>query len=160
MRKWFVLSMAMVFGLAGWTLAAGKMKKMSAKDRMLGFYQDVINAHNTDAIAKYVTDDFVDHNPDPGQKQGMAGLQEAFQGMFAAFPDVQVKVEDVVVQGNMVVARITMTGTQKGDYMGMKASGKSFSIGGIDMVKLKNGKATDRWGYFDNMAMMAQLSGK
>lgn len=161
MSKWLVLSLALVFGLSGWALAEGKMmKKMSAKDRMLGFYRDVINAHNVDAIADYVTDDFVDHNPDPDQKQGLAGLQAAFKGMFMAFPDIQVKVEEVVAQGNMVVARVTMTGTQKGDYMGMKASGRSFSMGGMDMIKLKDGKATDRWGYFDSMAMMAQLSPK
>ena len=56
MRKWLVLSMALIFGLSGWALAEGKMmKKMSNKDRMLGFYKDVINAHNTDAIADYVT---------------------------------------------------------------------------------------------------------
>lgn len=146
-------------------LALASMGQVSAKDmaqynkeRMRGFYKDVVNAHKAAAIADYCTKDFRDHNPDPGQKQGMKGLQGAFQAMFDAFPDLHVTVEQMVAEGDLAVARVTMTGTQKGEYMGMPASGKRFKMGGIDIVKIKDGKATERWGYFDGAAMMEQLS--
>lgn len=152
----WLLALVLVVGAA----MAADMKMMSNKDRMLGFYKDVFNAHNPAAIDGYVTKDFVDHNPDPGQKQGMQGLKDAFTALFKAFPDVHVDVVKTVVEGDTVVARIIMTGTQKGEYMGMPASGKRFKIGGMDMVKIKDGKATDRWGYFDAMTMMDQLAPK
>ena len=163
MRKGLWLASALILFVSGMA-SAGDMKmdaKLSAKntERLRGFYRDVMSAHNLEAISQYCTDDFVDHNPDPGQKQGMEGLKAAFKAMFTAFPDLKVQVLKTVAEGDIAVAHITVTGTQKGEYMGMPASGKKFKMGGIDMVKInKDGKATDRWGYVDAIAMMQQLS--
>ena len=161
MKKALALGLGLALMTSG--LASAKDAKSTAeanKEKLKGFYKEVFNAHNPDAISNYCTDKFVDHNPDPGQKQGMEGLKAAFKGLFAAFPDIHVSVEQVVVEGDLAVARITMSGTQKGEYMGMPASGKHFKMGGIDIVKIKDGKATDRWGYFDGAAMMEQLAPK
>jgi hypothetical protein len=50
-----------------------------------------------------------------------------------------------------------MTGTNSGPMGNMPATNKKINIKGIDIVALKDGKATQRWGYFDNMAMMMQM---
>jgi len=165
-----IVALVLGLALAGSALAGDKMDKKDGKsccmmgsygDQLKGFYKDVMNAHKVDAVDNYCAANFTDHNPDPGQKAGLAGLKEAFKGMFAAFPDLKVKVEQVVEQGEFVTARVTMSGTQKGEFMGMPASGKKFKIQGFDMVKInKDGKATDRWGNFDQASMMQQLTPK
>jgi steroid delta-isomerase-like uncharacterized protein len=154
--------------LAGSALAGDKKKEgmdccATAKnaDTMKAFYKEVLNGHNLEAIDKYCAASFKDHNPDPGFKGDLKGLKANFKALFAAFPDMKVEVKQVVEQDDVVVARVIMSGTQKGEFAGMPASGKKFKIQGIDMVKInKDGKATDRWGNFDNATMFQQLSPK
>ena len=63
----------------------------------------------------------------------------------------------MLAKGDKVVSYITMSGTQKGPFMDMPASGKKFSVKGIDIVRFKDGKAVEHWGVTDSMAMMQQL---
>ena len=122
-----------------------------------GFYEDVFNAHNPAAVDKYCTTDFVDHNPDPGMTgKGSDELKKALINWFAAFPDIHVTVDKMVAEGDMFAAVCTFTGTMKGDMMGAKATNKPFKVTGVDVMKIKDGKATDRWGAFDAMGMVMQ----
>lgn len=156
MRKLLMVSISAA--LLGAGIAQGGEAKSDPKRLTMSFYQEVINAHNPAAVDKFVASDFVDHNPDPGQKPGAAGLKATFTDMFGSIPDVKLEVLQTVVQGDVVVARVTLSGTQKGPFMGMAASGRTFKIGGIDMIRIKDGKAIERWGYFDSMAMQQQLA--
>lgn len=128
------------------------------KDVALKIYAEAFNKHNADALDNYATEDFVDHNPDFGQKPGRAGVKEAFKAMFAAFPDLQVKPEQVLVDGNFVTVRSTFSGTHKGEFAGMPGSNKKFSVTLIDIIEVKDGKATQRWGVVDSGALMQQLA--
>jgi steroid delta-isomerase-like uncharacterized protein len=158
MRFKMAMAMAMVLMAAG-PGRAGEAPAAPADPKLVvnAFYQ-AVNAHNFDSMAKYLITDFVDHNPDPGQAPGSYGVQKAFEEMYKAFPDLKIQVQQIVAEGDLVVARVSMVGTHKGPYMGMAATGKPFRMGGIDMVRVKNGKATERWGYFDVMALQQQLA--
>jgi steroid delta-isomerase-like uncharacterized protein len=129
----------------------------SAKDILLGFYQNVFNDHNLEAIDNFMVEDFVDHNPDPGQKPGREGVKEFFVQLIAAFPDLKITNEQVLTDGDIFTVRSTLEGTQQGEFLGMPASGKSFKVTVIDIVEVKDGKATQRWGVIDAASMMAQL---
>ena len=76
----------------------------------------------------------------------------------AASSDFRIDVDDIIVDGEKVAVRMRMSGTHKGDFMGMPASGKRFSVAGIDVMRMVDGKALDHWGVMDTMAMMQQLS--
>jgi predicted ester cyclase len=66
--------------------------------------------------------------------------------------------EDVLTSGDKVVARVSVTGTHEGEFMGMPATGKSFKVQAIDIVRFgDDGLAHEHWGLFDAMAMMQQL---
>jgi steroid delta-isomerase-like uncharacterized protein len=128
------------------------------KTKMAAFYNDVINSHNVDAMAKYTSVNFVDHNPDPGQSgEGLENNKKGMAAWFTSMPDAHVTVDRMVADGDMVVALIHMSGTMKGDMGGMKATNKSCNVPGVDIVRIQDGKAVERWGYFDQMAMMTQL---
>jgi steroid delta-isomerase-like uncharacterized protein len=122
------------------------------------FYDAVINGHNTAMIDSFCVADFVDHNPDPGHSgKGVADLKAGFTDMLAAFPDIKVNTNFMVAKGDTVIAYVTMTGTNSGPMGTMPATNKPFSINGIDIIIIKDGKATERWGVFDTMGMMSQL---
>ena len=64
---------------------------------------------------------------------------------------------DVVAEGDRVVIRKTFRGTQTGEFMGMPPTGKSISVGVIDIFRIAGGKIVEHWGLADMMGMMQQL---
>src|SRR5512143_588599 len=75
--------------------------------------------------------------------QGIESFKQIGQLMKAAIPDYQVAIENLVAEGDQVVARFTMTGTITGSVMGSKPSGKAFSVRGLTYYRLSNGKIVE-----------------
>jgi len=135
-----------------------EMKATAMKERVQKFYDEVINAHNVAMIDSFCSPDFLDHNPDPGHSgKGIEDMKAGFSEFFAAFPDVSFKTNFMMADGDKVMAHVTMTGTNSGAMGEMPATNKQVSIDGMDVVAIKDGKAYERWGFFDNMKMMTQL---
>ncbi len=138
--------------------AGMKDNTAATKERVQQFYNDVINAHNPDALGTYCTADFIDHNPDPGHTgQGMEDLKASFKDFFTMYPDIHATTKFMVAHGDTVVSYVNMTATNSGPMGQMPATNKSINIDGIDVVVIKDGKASERWGIFDSMKMMEQL---
>ena len=74
-----------------------------------------------------------------------------------AFPDLHVKVEDQIAEGDRVVLRITSSGTMKGEFAGMPPSGKSATWAGVHIVRFATGKQVEHWGVNDQLSMLQQL---
>ena len=119
---------------------------------------DLLNAGDVDGFGELLADDFVDHEELPGLAPTKEGVKAFFRMYTAAFPDLRMVVEDVVTNGEKVVARVRATGTHRGELMGMPATGKAVDVPLIDIIRFGNdGLAAEHWGVFDTMAMMQQL---
>jgi steroid delta-isomerase-like uncharacterized protein len=119
---------------------------------------DLINAGDIDGFGRQVADDFVEHEELPGIPPTKAGVVQYFGMMLAAFPDMRMDVEDVIASGDKAVARLRVTGTNKGGFMGMPATGKSVSVKLIDITRFgDDGLAREHWGVVDQLALMQQL---
>lgn len=128
------------------------------KERFQQFYDEVINAHNTAMIDSFVTADFVDHNPSPGHTgKGIEDVKAMFNEMLTAIPDIKATTNFMVTSGDTLTAYVTMSGTNTGPMGTMPPTNKSFKINGIDIIVMKDGKATERWGVFEDLSMMTQL---
>ena len=93
------------------------------------FVDDVINAQDLDgALVEMVAEDFIELNPLPGQGPGRAGLADILAGMFAGFPDLHWTLLDTLAEGERVMSLATWSGTHKGDFMGIPASGRSVTV--------------------------------
>jgi steroid delta-isomerase-like uncharacterized protein len=123
-------------------------------------YEEIFNTGNLEQLDKYFAADSVDHEVMPGRKEPQTcqdNIKE-FLGVFRkAFPDLQIKVDDLIAEGDKVVARCTLTGTHKGEFMGMPPTGKTFSIQVIDIVRFTDGKCVEHWGISDDAELMQQL---
>lgn len=122
------------------------------------FYDEVMNKGNLKAIDELVADNFVEHYlPDPSVPANKAGVTQSMAMFRAAFPDLNITVEDVIAKGDKVWAYTTMRGTNTGAMMGMPATGKKVEVKGFDIVRFVNGKAVEHWGLNDDLKMMMQL---
>ncbi|HLX13572.1 MAG TPA: ester cyclase [Bacteroidota bacterium] len=160
----FVIVTVLALCLAQGLFAQDKMggKKMSVQESNKKHTReafDALNASDWSKFCTFVADNFAEHNPGPGEGPGCKGVTDFFTGFKKAFPDLKMTIQDIVASGDEVWVRSIVTGTQKGDFMGIPASGKSFKIDGYDVIKIKNGKATDHWGVLDMASMMQQIGG-
>ena len=136
------------------------MKADSTKQKNIENYKAVLEIFNSgkyDDLGKYISDNFTDHDPDPGQKPGLAGLKESMGQFHAAFPDLKFTVKDVTSDGDLIWGHINISGTNTGSMMGMPPTGKKIDVNGVDIVKIKDGKAIERWGYYQERLMMEQM---
>jgi steroid delta-isomerase-like uncharacterized protein len=119
---------------------------------------DLISAGNIDGFGSLLADDFIEHEAIPGLAPSKQGVQAFFQMYVAAFPDLRMVPEDVIAGGDKVVARVTATGTHRGEFMGMPPTGKSFAVQLVDIIRFgADGRAVEHWGVFDQLGMMQQL---
>ena len=121
-------------------------------------YNEAINDGNLDVFDELVAEDAVEHEEFPGMPNRGPAAPKAFFTMFsAAFPDLNMTVNDMIAEGDKVVARATVSGTHEGEFMGMPPTAKSFEVQIIDILEVQNGKVTAHWGVMDRAAMMEQL---
>ena len=134
-------------------------KETVNKLRFLQFYSVVVNGKNVDSIGNFLTDDFVDHSPAPPNfPQGAAGVKQFFQMMLAAFPDLHVTPTLNLAEGDYAAIVSTWEGTNKGKFMGMRATNKRLTWTGCDIIRIFNGKAAEHWGW-DDMAERMSMPG-
>jgi predicted ester cyclase len=76
-----------------------------------------------------------------------------------AFPDYQVTIHDVIFEGDKVVTRKTFSGTHRGDWMGIPASGRKITFGAIDIVRVAGDRVVEHWGEFDMLTLLQQIGG-
>ena len=119
---------------------------------------DLINAGDIDGFGRQVADDFVERNEVPGIPPTKAGVVQYFQMLLAAFPDFRMDVEDVIASSDKAVARVRVTGTHKGEFMGIPATDKSAAVNLIDITRFgDDGLAHEHWGVVDQLALLQQL---
>lgn len=119
---------------------------------------ELISAGDIDGFGEHVAEDFVEHQENPGFERSKAGVTRMFRMFRAAFPDLRMEAEDVLVDGDKVVARVRVTGTHQGAFMGMPATGKFVDVQLIDIIRFgHDGLAREHWGVFDALGMMQQL---
>jgi steroid delta-isomerase-like uncharacterized protein len=91
---------------------------------------------------------------------GSEGFKRELQGFLTAFPDLQIRLEDILGEGNRVASRVTMHGTHQGKLFDLPATGKSVTIKANHIFVLEHGKIVQRHGQMDRLELMMQLGMK
>jgi steroid delta-isomerase-like uncharacterized protein len=141
-------------------MSGGKeAKHMSDAKRMSRLiFEEVWNNKNTAAIDELMAADYVHHDPQsPKFSEGREGYKQLVAHYLNAFPDSHFTIDDEVQEGDTAVTRWTVTGTHKGDLPTLPASGKTFSVTGITVARLKDGKFVESWNNWDALGLMQQL---
>lgn len=125
---------------------------------MRRIYAEVFTQGNVDLIDKLMDEDFVEHEDvPPGIPPGREASKAMIAMMRSAFPDFRADVDELLQDGNKVIARARFSGTHQGEFMGMPATGNAFDINVIDIIEFQGDKAIAHWGVMDTAKMMEQL---
>lgn len=93
----------------------------------------------------------------PDQAAGSAGAKQVLAMIEQTFPDFRITVKDVLQDGNKVVVRSEITGTQRGRFAGRAATGRKIAIMAIDIHEFEGGKIVRTWHMEDWMSGLRQL---
>ena len=123
-------------------------------------YRNYVRAlAHPDQIGDVVTENFVGHDLPPQLPKGIEGLRAYRRAVMAAFPDQVSEIQDLMAEGDKVSARLVLKGTHKGDFAGIKATGKTLAVEVYEIARIEGGKVAERWCLLDRAAMMQQLNG-
>src|SRR5579871_2949794 len=117
------------------------------------FVEEVINQGRLEQADELVVADFVELDPLPGQQPGRDGLKEIIAQMRAAFPDIHWMLDEMVAEGEKVVSRFTWSGTHRGPFIGIPATGRSISVKGVVIDRIVEGKMVDSRILMDGLSM-------
>ena len=117
---------------------------------------ELLNAADAAAVADLVTADYVEHDPLPGQGTGRDGAVDRFS-MIVAGLSAHFTIDDVIAEGDKVAVRWTNSGTHSGEFAGIPATGRTFTIGGIDIYRVRDGLLCEHWHQLDQLSMLGQL---
>ncbi len=122
------------------------------------FVMEGLNKGNWAMVDEVISPSAVDHSLPPGVPSNRDGFKMFMTGFRAAFPDLTFTIDDEFAEGDRVVNRSMGTGTMKGDFQGMKASGKKATWQEIHIVRLDaSGKIVEHWATVDQVSMLTQL---
>ena len=118
---------------------------------------DAINGGNLDALRNSMTDDFVEHEQQPGLTPNKEGVIQFFTGVLAAFQGFRMDIDSVIAEGDRVSVLATASGKHVGEFMGVPATAKDISVPLADFFRVDGGKVVEHWGVMDSGAMMMQM---
>ena len=118
-------------------------------------YVAAVNAHDTSTFPELFTESYIQHSG--RSPSGLAAQIENFRRIFAAMPDIRMRVEDRIVAGDKVVARSTYSATHNQTIRGIAPTGKAFTFRTIDIWRIENGKFAEHWDLTDTLEVLRQL---
>ncbi len=119
---------------------------------------EIMNEGKLEVIDEVMAPDMIEHMPSPpGMPAGIEGFKIFVTAFREAFPDLHYKVVAHFGEGDLVTAVAEASGTMKGDFAGMPATGKKATWTEIHVSRVVDGKVVEHWGVVDQMTMLAQL---
>ena len=120
------------------------------------FVAEIFVAGRPEAVDELVAGDFVPHSwPSTGDPRG--DLKRSIERVGAGLADVVFTIEDLIAEEDRVAARLTASATHVGDFMGMPASHRRYTVEEIHIFRVRDGQAVEHWHQFDRMSLMQQL---
>jgi steroid delta-isomerase-like uncharacterized protein len=121
------------------------------------FVDQVLTQGNIDSADQFFWHDMVEQVPLPGQGPGLKGLQDVLRGMRVAFPDMAWTVEEQVSEGDKVATRFEWTGTHRGEFLRVPATGRTVNVWGMVIDRIEGGKIKDTRLIMDTLGLLTQL---
>ena len=126
-------------------------------DVVRAFYEP-FRTGDTSTYDQVLAEDWVDAPLAPGQQQGPAGMAAQIALFRAAMPDYDVRHQDLLVDGDKVAVRNTVSGTHLGTFMGHAATGRRIEMRTMDVHQVRDGRIVVTWHLEDFAGLMAQLT--
>lgn len=118
------------------------------------FYDEVVNRRKDELIDEMIAEDFDDH---AARDKGREHFKTLYHVMIRIFPDIQAVLQDLIAEGDEVVARVEFTATQADSFRGFPATNRQVAYSGVDIFRIEDGKLAERWAQRDFLGMLEKL---
>jgi steroid delta-isomerase-like uncharacterized protein len=120
--------------------------------------EELWSTGNLAVADKLVAPNYVRHDPgDLFSVEGPEGVKRLVERIRARQPDLHILIEDMIAEGDRVVTRYTVTGTDTGGFMGRAPTGKQTKATGIQIFRIVDGKIVESWANRDDLGVLQQL---
>jgi steroid delta-isomerase-like uncharacterized protein len=102
------------------------------------------------------SDDIILHGYQ-GIEPGLESVKQFYYAFWKLFPDAKVLIQDLIGEGDPLVARYTITGTMHEPLMGVPATGQRIELPGISILHFRNGQCFERWTCSDSLVLLNQI---
>ena len=133
---------------------------MSEKNKTIvrRLFEELWNKGNLSVADELFTPNYDHHDPStPDVGRGPESEKKRATLYRTAFPDLRLTIEDIIAEGETVMARWSCRGTHKGDLSGIAPTGKQFTISGVSIARIAGGKMAEGWINWDALGLMQQL---
>lgn len=120
-------------------------------------YEEVINAGRLEVLDELYGPGYVNHIAPFGLSQGIDGLRVLFGEFASAFPDQHIVADAMYRVDNLAIARWTISGTHKNSFFGVAPTNRRFTMTGVDIERVEDGRIVEHWGAEDMLALLAQI---
>jgi len=127
------------------------------KNTVTSFIDALFTKGDLGAVDEYLAEDFVNHDPPMGVTADREGMRTAGAMFRAAFPDWHSDMGILVGEGDLVAEHFTASGTHQGEIFAVPASGRTVSLPGINIWRVRDGRIMERWGRLDDLGLLRQL---
>jgi predicted ester cyclase len=138
-------------------IVAADDSKEIANKAIIARYVYATNIMDLDSFDGYVSEDYVEHNPIPGQEPGREGLKNAYKIFAGPFDDAYFVFADLICEGEYVFGRGEISGKHTGEFFGIPGSGKTIHWTGTRLFRVQDGIVTDGWFNVDMVGLLQQM---
>jgi len=120
--------------------------------------EEVWNEGNLEAVDTYIAQEYVEHDPSvEDQFGGPEGYRRNVERFRAAFPDLEVVIEDAVVEGDTIAMRQRFRGTHRGEFMGIEPTGREVESTSFVFCRVDGEQIVETWVETDVVGLLNQL---
>lgn len=116
------------------------------------------NTGETKYLDAVISSHFIDNTLPESRPQGPEGIREASANFRKSIPDLHCSIEELLIVGDKITARLVFTGTSEGEFMGQQPTGKPIKFIAIDVLHIQKGKLIEDWHLEDNLTLLKQLN--
>lgn len=137
-----------------------KQNMKSTDNRQIAqrFMEECWNKGNFNMVSELLSASCRYHDPVfPHLTSGADNIQRHIENCRRGFPDMKITIEDTIAEGKEVVHHWTVTGTHKGQFLGLAPTNKKAVISGTSIFRIQDSKIVEQWSDWNLMSLMEQL---
>ena len=153
-----------IFSILALSLIAGsascqeKIDNENEKKVLVDKYLEAWNEGNLSLFDELLSPEIVRHTVDIYEDIiGIEAFKEHVNLQWTTFPDFNVTLDELIIKGDNIVGRWTVTGTNTGPFGELPPTGKKVKFSGVEVSHFVDGKAVEQWVYYNQAAIFTQI---
>lgn len=122
------------------------MSKDENKKLLRRYYEEVVSTGAVDEASRFVSPDYIEVHDNERHAIGVEGAKAHIRGVRHTYPDLRLIVEQQIAEGEWVVTRITMRGTHRGEWLGIRPTGRRIEVTAVNIDRVVDGRIVEHAG--------------